>query len=233
MRAPELIIFDCDGVLVDSELIACRVDAQCLTEAGFPVTAEEIRDRYVGMSLKAQIADIEARHGRALPAEFAQTYRDRLSDAFQAELKAISGIEALLARLARETKCKTCVASSSGLKRIEHSLSLVGLYAHFHPHVFSAAQVARGKPAPDLFLFAAERMRTAPRDCLVVEDSLPGVEAGVKAGMRVVGFTGGSHVTRGHAERLRAAGAFATFSQMSQLFGFVARDDALAPSLGR
>jgi len=209
----DLVIFDCDGVLIDSESIACRVDAACLTEAGFPTEAHEVRSRYVGIGAAAMFADLEARHGRPLPAGFPDLIHDRLAAAFEAELEAVQGIADVVAAL----PCRTCVASSSGPERLRHSLGLVGLYERFAPHIFSGTQVARGKPAPDLFLFAAGRMDVPPHRCLVVEDSLAGVEAAVAAGMRVIGFTAGGHCLPGHGARLKEAGAFAVAADSGAL----------------
>jgi HAD superfamily hydrolase (TIGR01509 family) len=213
MHAPDLVIFDCDGVLIDSEVIACRVDAACFAEIGLPITAEDVMERYVGTSARTMFADIEARHGVRLPEDFGLTLRERIAAAFETELKAMDGIEAVLDAL----PCARCVASSSAPDRLRHALSLTELLGRFDPHVFSATQVPRGKPAPDLFLFAAQRMGVAPARCVVVEDSMPGVEAGVAAGMRVLGFTGGGHCRPEHAERLRAAGAADVFCHMREL----------------
>jgi HAD superfamily hydrolase (TIGR01509 family) len=215
---PRLVIFDCDGVLIDSEMIACRADAALLTELGFPTSVEDVLDRYVGLSAKVLIADIEARHGRVLPAEFPGLLRARIEAAFEHELKPMAGVETLLQSL----HLPRCVASSSSLPRLAHALSLVRLRDHFHPHIFSATQVANGKPAPDLFLFAAREMGVAPRDCAVVEDSVAGVRAGVAAGMRVIGFVGGSHCRDGHAARLTAAGAVEIACSMPDLANLLA-----------
>ena len=201
----DLVIFDCDGVLIDSESIACRVDAACLTEAGFPTIADEVRSRYVGIGTSAMFADLEARHGRPLPPGFSDLIHDRLAAAFEAELAAVQGMADIVAAL----PCRICVASSSSPERLRHSLGLVGLYDRFAPHVFSGTQVTRGKPAPDLFLFAAAQMEVSPQRCVVVEDSLAGVRAAVAAGMRVIGFTAGDHCLPGHGVRLQEAGAFA------------------------
>jgi HAD superfamily hydrolase (TIGR01509 family) len=209
---PELIIFDCDGVLIDSEMIACRADAACLADIGIAMTADEVLDRYAGVSMAAMFSDLEQRHGR-LPPDFAETLRRRTADAFNGELTSIPGIETALEALT----FRRCIASSSGPERLQHSLSLTGLLRYFDPHIFSATQVARGKPAPDLFLFAAASMRAASGSCLVVEDSMAGVQAAVAAGMRVIGFTGGSHCRPGHADRLRDAGAFAVCDEMRAL----------------
>jgi HAD superfamily hydrolase (TIGR01509 family) len=210
---PELIIFDCDGVLIDSEAISCRTDAACLAEIGVAMSAEQIMDRYLGISATAMCADIERCQGRTLPPDFAETLRLRVAAAFEAELMPMVGVEAALDALPQ----RRCVASSSAPERLRHSLSLAGLLHRFSPHVFSAAQVARGKPAPDLFLFAAASMHADPAACVVIEDSVPGVQAAVAAGMRAIGFAGGGHCRPGHAERLLAAGAAAIADDMRGL----------------
>jgi HAD superfamily hydrolase (TIGR01509 family) len=216
VRPDPLLIFDCDGVLIDSETIACGAEAAYLAELGIAVSAEELLERYLGISMAVMLADLESRHDRSLPAlprDFADTLRRRVAIAFETDLRPMPGIEAALASL----PARRCVASSSAPERLRHSLQLTGLLAHFEPHIFSATQVARGKPAPDLFLFAAARMDATPEACVVIEDSLPGVQAAVAAGMRVIGFTGGSHCRPGHAERLRAAGASAVCACMAEL----------------
>jgi HAD superfamily hydrolase (TIGR01509 family) len=217
MAQPELIIFDCDGVLIDSEAIACRADAACLAEIGITMSAEEIMDRYVGISSDTMFADIASRHGRTLPPVFFETARSRVAAAFETDLLPMAGVEMALHAL----PFTRCVASSSAPARLQHSLSLTGLLQYFDPHIFSATQVERGKPAPDLFLFAAATMQAAPEMCVVVEDSEPGVQAAVAAGMQVIGFTGGGHCRPGHAERLRAAGAFAVCDHMQRLPGLI------------
>jgi HAD superfamily hydrolase (TIGR01509 family) len=213
MDGAELVIFDCDGVLVDSEVIACRVDAACLTEIGFPTTSAEVMERYVGVSAATMFADLAARHGRPLPSEFPETLRARLAAAFEAELIAMPAIAETLARLTS----RRCVASSSTPDRLRHSLAVAGLLHAFDPHIFSATQVQRGKPAPDLFLFAAAQMNIAPQRCVVIEDSRAGVAAAVAAGMRVLGFAGGSHCGPAHAAQLAAAGAATVFADMRDL----------------
>ncbi len=210
---PELIIFDCDGVLIDSEAIACRADSACLAEIGIAMSAEQIMDRYLGISADTMCADIEQRQGRALPPDFAETLRLRVAAAFETELMPMVGVEAALDALPQ----RRCVASSSAPERLRHSLSLAGLLHRFEPHVFSATQVACGKPAPDLFLFAAASMHADPAACAVIEDSVPGVQAAVAARMRAIGFTGGGHCRPGHAERLLAAGAAAIADDMRRL----------------
>ena len=214
----ELVIFDCDGVLIDSELIGCRVEAEELTRAGLRITLDEILERFTGVTSKETFRTLEREQGRRLPADFAQRVGAAIRAAFERELAAIAGIHAALERI----ELPVCVASSSSPARLEHSLKVVRLFERFTPHIFSAHAVGRGKPAPDLFLHAAQRMMTPPARCLVVEDSIAGVQAGVAAGMPVLGFTGGSHCSPGHAERLRDAGAEQAFADMTLLPGMLA-----------
>jgi HAD superfamily hydrolase (TIGR01509 family) len=215
--ARDLIIFDCDGVLIDSELIACRASAACLAEIGIPITVEEIVERYVGISATAMFADLAARSGTPLPEGFAETVRLHLMSCFDSELAAMPGVDSFISAI----DCPVCVASSSGPERLRYTLSLAGLLSRFDPNIFSATQVARGKPAPDLFLFAAEQMGVEPRSCLVIEDSVAGVRAAVAAGMQVIGFTGGSHCRSGHSERLRHAGAAGVVRDFEALLSLI------------
>ena len=208
----DLVIFDCDGVLIDSELLSVRADIDCLAEFGIDLSAEEILERYTGISLAGMLADLETRFARPLPG-FAERHRQRLERLFEADLKPIPGVVSLLDSLA----CRSCVASSGTPERLRHALSLVGLFDRFHPNVFSAVEVARGKPAPDLFLLAADRMGVAPGRCVVIEDSLPGVAAAVAAGMTAIGFTGGTHCRPGHDSRLLAHGAALAIDSMAAL----------------
>ena len=215
---PELVIFDCDGVLVDSEVIACRVLSESLAEVGITLSADEIAESYVGMSAATIFADIERRTGRRVPADFVARSRPRLEAAFTADLEAMPGVAAALASIA----IPVCVASSSSPARLRHSLTLAGLINRFSPHIFSAEQVPRGKPAPDLFLLAAETMEVAPAACWVIEDSLAGIEAARAAGMTAIGFTDGSHCRSGHGERLRRAGATVILAKMDDLTALLA-----------
>jgi HAD superfamily hydrolase (TIGR01509 family) len=212
----DLVIFDCDGVLIDSELLSVRVDRECLAEYGIDMSTEEILERYTGTS--SMVVELEARYERTLPG-FDERHRQLMRPLFETSLRAIPGVVAVLDSLA----CRSCVASSSSPERLRHALSLVGLFERFHPNIFSANHVARGKPAPDLFLYAADRMGVRPQRCVVVEDSLPGVAAAVAAGMPAIGFTGGSHCRPGHGSRLAAAGAGLVIDQMAQLVPALAR----------
>jgi HAD superfamily hydrolase (TIGR01509 family) len=214
----ELVIFDLDGVLVDSEPISSRVTAAALTEAGIEISAADVCDRYLGVSTASMLRAIEAEHRCRLPEFFQENLRGRILKAFEHELEPVRGVPALLDALAVDR----CVASSSHPERIRRSLQLVGLLERFAPHLFSATMVSAGKPAPDLFLLAAARMAAEPARCLVVEDSEVGVRAGKAAGMTVFGFTGASHVrSETHAPRLQAAGADAVFAEMPALVGLM------------
>jgi HAD superfamily hydrolase (TIGR01509 family) len=217
-RPPSLVIFDCDGVLVDSEMIFARILVDCLAAAEFPAaTLEEALDLGFGKNRQTLAAAVLAYYGRPLPDGFFETMRGRATPVLERELSPMPGIEALLAGL----PAARCVASNSHIDRVRHTLGVVGLLEHFEPHVYSASQVARGKPAPDLFLHAARRLEVGPEDCLVIEDSVTGLAAAEAAGMAAVGFCGGSHCRDGHAASLAAAGALRVFSGMAELARFL------------
>ncbi len=214
----DLVIFDCDGVLIDSELLAVRADLACVAEEGIAQTEEEMLERYTGVSLADMKADLEQRFGRKLRDDFENRHLVLLMALFEAELKSMPGIDAVLDELTG----RVCVASSGTPERLRYALGLTGLYDRFHPHVFSATMVPRGKPAPDLFFHAAARMGVPPAGCVVIEDSLPGVEAAMAAGMTAIGFVGGSHCRPGHAQRLRAQGAALVVETMAELVPAIA-----------
>ena len=203
----ELVLFDLDGVLVDSEPISTRVLMAALAEVGLPLSEAETEQQFMGRSRWESLAWIEQQLGRAVPEDFAANWQRRVFEAFRRELKPVPGIEAALDRLA----VPFCVASGSDAARIRLSLELAGLLPRFEGRIFSAAQVARGKPAPDLFLFAAREMGAMPARCIVVEDSVPGVQAAVAAGMPVLGYA-----ARTAAALLAEAGA-TTFDDMARL----------------
>ncbi len=217
-----LIIFDCDGVLVDSEVIAAHAVAQALAEIGHVVAAEVIGERFTGLSNNDMYAILEAEMGRPLPASFNDDM-ERLAEArFERELAAMAGLEAILPRLSEAL----CVASSSAPDRLAYKLRHTDLLRWFAPNVFSTALVARGKPAPDIYLHAAARMGHAPAHCLVIEDSAPGILGAKAAGMTVFGFVGGSHCRDGHDARLAEAGADLIFSDMRELPALIAQRNA-------
>jgi HAD superfamily hydrolase (TIGR01509 family) len=213
----DLVIFDCDGVLVDSEVISCRAHAKVLSRHGYPISVEQVFDRFLGRSTRQARLEIEAELGRSLPDDFHSQLQDELFQSFAATLETIPCIDQALAAIGQPV----CVASSGSQERMRVSLGRTGLYDKFAPHIFSAAQVEHGKPAPDLFLFAAAQMATAPERCLVIEDSVAGIAGALAAGMTVFGFHGGSHCRPGYGDTLRAAGAAETFDDMRQLPGLI------------
>jgi HAD superfamily hydrolase (TIGR01509 family) len=182
----ELVIFDCDGVLVDSERIAVRLNIELLAEYGHTATEADIVENFVGRSLKSIQQQIEVWLGRPVP-EWPELWMRRMTAAHDAELTAVDGIGEALERI----DLPVCVASSGRLEKTRHSLALTGLRRHFGDRLFSSTQVARGKPAPDLFLHAARELGVDPAKCVVVEDSEPGVRAARAAGMRCFGYSGG------------------------------------------
>jgi HAD superfamily hydrolase (TIGR01509 family) len=213
-----LIIFDCDGVLVDSEVISCRAHAATLTRHGYPITADQVLDRFLGVSdLEARLI-VETEIGRKLPDDFTSQVKQATLQHYADDLQPVPYVAEAVAAI----NLPKCVASSGTPEKIRHGLTCAGLYDILAPHIFSADQVKRGKPAPDLFLFAAGQMRALPERCVVIEDSVPGVTGARAAGMTVLGFHGGSHCRPGYADTLRATGAAATFDDMRELAGLIA-----------
>ena len=216
---PSLIIFDCDGVLVDSEVISCGAHAETLTRHGYPITPDQVLQRFLAVSDREARLTVETELGRSLPQDFEAQMKQAALQRYASELGAIPHVGAAIAAIGGPR----CVASSGTPEKIRHGLTCAGLYDQLAPHIFSATQVKRGKPAPDLFLFAAAQMKAKPSQCIVIEDSVPGVTGARAAGMTVLGFHGGSHCGAGHAELLRAAGAAVTFDDMRQLPELIAR----------
>lgn len=191
---PGLVIFDCDGVLIDSETISARVLVELAAEAGIGFDAAYVREHFLGRSFPTVARTIREAFGLDLPTDFEARYRARLLERFEAELRPTEGVVEMLERLA----VRACVATSSSPPRAARSLAIAGL-DRLLPDVFTASLVPRGKPAPDLFLHAAQAMGVAPGDCLVIEDSCPGLIAARAAGMEVAFFAGGSHLRDGWA----------------------------------
>ena len=219
----DLVIFDCDGVLVDSEVISCRVHADVLTRHGYPITAEQVRQRFLGRSSRDATLEVERELGRPLADSYDLERQTTLLAALADTVEAIPHLDAALDAI----DARICVASSAAHEKIFTTLSRTGLYHRFAPNIFSGTQVSQGKPAPDLFLFAARQMAALPGRCLVIEDSVPGVTGARAAGMTVLGFHGGSHCRPGDGEALRAAGAMVTFDDMRQLPGLIGRFAAI------
>jgi HAD superfamily hydrolase (TIGR01509 family) len=211
-----LVIFDCDGVLVDSEPIAMRVLLETLAAEGLDLDPATGFERFLGRSLASIREIIATDFGLRLTDAALETMRQNLYAAFRAELVPTRGIVAALDAM----DVPFCVASSSQPERIRLSLDVTGLLPRFGTHIYSATMVARGKPAPDLFLHAARCMGFAPEACTVVEDSPAGIQAARAADMRVVAFLGGSHATGAvHREHIAALGPDRMIDDMRDLFG--------------
>ena len=208
-----MVIFDCNGVLVDSEAIAATVAAQELTRVGFAVSPEIVARFFAGRRSADMLADIEAATKRKLPENFATTLASATLRRLRTELRPTPHIAHALTWL----RGPKSVASSSPLDRVRVSLDACSLLRFFDPYLFSANDVARGKPAPDLFLHVAAKMRVKPQDCIVVEDSPAGVAAAYGAGMMPIGFVGGSHSAPNLGAQLTTAGARAVIADMRAL----------------
>ena len=211
---PDLIIFDCDGVLVDSELLSCQCLSEVLAEFDIALSQEQALDLFLGRSTKA----IEQHYrdlGQILPDGFLPRLKSQVLKTFPTSLQPIPGVAAVMSDLS----VPFCVASSSDIDRVALSLDVTGLRTYFGDRIYTAQMVRHGKPAPDLFLLASERMGIQPARTLVIEDSVSGVEAGKAAGMTVWGFIGGSHY-RGRDGRaiLSGAGADRVFARMSDFW---------------
>ena len=214
MTQPDLIIFDCDGVLVDSEVLSCRCLSKVLAGYGIDLGLDQAFDLFLGRSMTAVVEHYEAL-GRPIPEQFSTELTAAVRAAFLSALRPIEGVNSVLEGL----QIPYCVASSSDVDRVSLSLSLTGLAPHFDGRLYTSQMVERGKPAPDLFLYAAERMQADPRGTLVIEDSISGVEAGKAAGMTVWGFVGGSHYrSRDGKAILREAGADRVFGRMADFW---------------
>jgi HAD superfamily hydrolase (TIGR01509 family) len=209
---PELVIFDCDGVLVDSERIAVQVDRAVLAGLGWPLSEAEIIDRFMGRSHGHFVTEVEAHVGRTLPDGWDGQFEHLYLEALEADLRPVDGIIEALDQI----ELPTCVASSGSHERIRLTLGITGLWDRFAGRIFSGDDVTEGKPAPDLFLHAAERMGAAPSGCVVVEDSRHGVRAARRAGMPVFGYAGGLT----SADRLTQEGAV-VFDDMRALPGLL------------
>ncbi|MFT4163024.1 HAD family hydrolase [Shinella sp.] len=221
-KATELVIFDCDGVLVDSEPISITVLVEALAAAGVAMSEAEAHERFLGRSLKSMSEILHDEYGLAIDAAFLEAMRKVLYERFRSELQPIAGVAETVDALG----VAHCVASSSQPERIRLSLSVTGLIGRFEPNIFSASMVVHGKPAPDLFLHASAEMGVDPARCVVVEDSPAGIMAAKAAGMRVVAFTGGSHArTPRHRDALLDLRPDALFDDMRELLQFVREEE--------
>lgn len=207
----DLVIFDCDGVLIDSEGLSYQVLTAALARLGVDIDFDYFCVNYLGRSFPTVARDIRTTFALELPDGFERDYRAQLLAAFETQLQPTPGV----AEAIRAIGLPVCVATSSSPERVSNSLRIAGLRGLFGPHVYTASEVKNGKPAPDLFLHVARRMGVAPGRCLVIEDSLPGVQAGVAAGMDVLRFTGGIHL-RGRV--LKHAPDIPTFDNWAEIF---------------
>lgn len=202
------IIFDCDGVLVDSEAISTKVLIEMAKNVGVSIQKEEVADYFAGKSLQSLFTIIGQQTKQPLPKNFEQLFRQKTFDLFKKELKAVDGVHELIDAL----DLPFCVASNGPLHKIEHNLNITGLLHKFNGHLFSAYDIGKWKPDPTLFTHAASEMGFAPQQCLVIEDSLVGVQAAVSGGFDVYAYT-----KHGNDTTLKAAGATLTFNKMQQL----------------
>ncbi|WP_246157960.1 HAD family hydrolase [Catellatospora sichuanensis] len=205
------VVFDCDGVLVDSEIINNAVFAEMVTRAGLPTTLEQSIERYMGRATAECVADVERELGRPVGFDLPAAYEREVMARQQDELVAVDGVRELL-DLLRAASVPVCVASSGTPQEIAFRLRVTGLGGYFGAHCYSASMVARGKPAPDLFLLAADRIGVDPADCALIEDSPFGVRGGRAAGMTVLGYA-----ALASAGTLAAAGAEHVVTAMAQV----------------
>ena len=214
LSTTELVIFDCDGVLADSEVISAQVLVHALAKYGVTIDATHVYRHFVGQSFPKVAEKIRATFQLDLPAEFEAAYRASLVEAFTHGLAVTSGLHKVLARLA----VRACVATSSSPPRVARTLALCDLAGVFGDNVFTASQVRSGKPDPDLFLFAAEKMGVAPENCLVIEDSLAGVFAAQAAGMTVWRYVGGSHFAGFDVNDIQTPSGVPVFDNWDQFY---------------
>lgn len=221
MSAPavSLVIFDCDGVLIDSELLSAGILIEEVSAHGVSLTQSYVRDNFLGRSFPTVAQIIRDRFNLTLPPTFEARYRSRLLERFGSELYTTPGILDLLPQMT----CPHCVATSSSPPRVAQSLAITGLDQHFD-HVFTASLVKSGKPAPDLFLYAAAAMGVDPAQCLVIEDSRPGIAAAQAAGMQVLLYTGGSHMSGTAFDTTPPVRAFEAWDMLPQMFPALFKD---------
>ncbi|MER8976734.1 MULTISPECIES: HAD family phosphatase [unclassified Mesorhizobium] len=220
MPQPDLVIFDCDGVLVDSEIIAARIDAELLTSAGYEISAEEISEVYAGLTFKDIVMRVEEKSRIPFQASLIDKEEQLVDRRLRSDVRAIDGAHAAVAAVA----VPRCVCSNSRSERIEFMLEKVQLLPFFAGRIFSSLETPTGKskPAPDVFRFAAEKLKADPANTFVIEDSVHGVTGAKTAGMRVIGFTGAAHSYPGHADALTEAGAETVIRRWAELKSVIA-----------
>lgn len=214
------MIFDFDGVIADSEALANTVLAEFITALGHPTSLEDSLQRYTGSRWNDVIAQIELAVGKPVPAGFSDDLKSATLDRFRADLREVSGAGRFIETFSHLPRC---IASSSSIDRLQLCLEVLDLTDKFGGSVFSADMVPRGKPHPDIFLLAADRLGVTPASCLVIEDSTGGIKAAVAAGMTAVGLCAASHIRDGHHQRLREAGAVHLASSWGEVEKIAAR----------
>ncbi|TPJ28404.1 HAD family phosphatase [Mesorhizobium sp. B2-7-2] len=220
MPQPDLVIFDCDGVLVDSEIIAARVDAELLTSAGFEISAEELAETYAGLTFKDIMLRVEEKSRIPFQASLIDREEELVDRKLRADVRVIDGArEAVAAVTAPRAVC-----SNSRTERVEFMLEKVRLLPFFAGRIFSGLDIPskKTKPAPDVFLYAAEKLGANPKNTFVIEDSVHGIAGARAAGMRVIGFTGAGHSYPGHADALTEAGAETVIRRWAELNSTIA-----------
>jgi HAD superfamily hydrolase (TIGR01509 family) len=214
----DAILFDCDGTLIDSEPICNQVLSELITEAGIPMTPDECMHAFIGTNLTFIHQWMREQKGVVLSADFNDRCRAMVRERCVTDLKEMPGAKAVLEQLTG-TSLKRAVVSNSGPEYLRYTLGLTGLLPLLEPHVYSAHQVARPKPAPDIYLFAATSLGVSPGRCLVVEDTWAGVTAAAGAGARVAALASGAHATEGYVGRLREAGAEWVVRTLGEVMG--------------
>lgn len=228
MHLSHLLVCDFDGVVADSEVVANTILAEMISQQGVPTTLQECYSKYMGRGLVEVISKVEADLDKKLPDSFQSDFHSRLMARFRQGLNPVNGAPEFLEYFAHLPKC---IASASSPDRLELCIDVLGLERTFGAHVYSASLVARGKPHPDIFLYAARQMDISPSRAIVIEDSAKGVRAGVAAGMIVIGLLAASHIPKGHGDRLYRAGAHhvaATFADARATINEILGDGAQA-----
>lgn len=205
MSKPQLILFDCDGVLVDSEYIAAQVESELLTDAGYPISPEEIAERFAGLTWPSILMEIERESSIPISASLIEKSRKIMKERITAELLTVDGIEDVVSQLTYPK----AICSNSNSDSLQLMLKRSTLYDAFAPHIYASREVGNKepKPSPNVYTHAAQQFNADPKRCFVIEDSSHGIHAARAAGMRVIGFTGGAHTYPGHADKLTEAGA--------------------------
>jgi HAD superfamily hydrolase (TIGR01509 family) len=211
-----LYVFDCDGVLIDSEIIASTVDSELLAEVGYEISPEQVTYRFAGLTSQSIGEIVAAEIGRSLPADFFDRTREEIDRRLARQLTAVPGVHEMLDQLNGYPRC---VCSNSSMERLKISLDRTRLWDRFAPHIFSASEVGnlQPKPAPNVYRYAMAQFSVDPRDTVVIEDSAFGVTAAKAAGARVIGFTGGAHTWPSHADVLTEAGAETVINRLADL----------------